>query len=129
MSEPLMQEVWITIRLKGEMNAALDADSVAAHVLQHIEKMLEPADSVATFSVCQPGDVLEVEEEAQIYDNVSPDTEESLIAELRGFQERNGLPYQCAVEQQNEDITEAQRAWLVDYCARWDRAVESAAHA
>lgn len=66
--EPEMrQEVWFTLRLKGEMIASADAKALAQQVLAHIEKILAPQDSIGSFSVCQPGDVIEVEEEAQIY--------------------------------------------------------------
>lgn len=64
----MMQEVWITIRLKGEMRAAFDAQNLALRVLQHAEQTF--LDKDMGFTVCQPGDVIEVEEEAQIYNHV-----------------------------------------------------------
>lgn len=72
----MMQEVWITIRLKGEMDAAHDANAVATELLQHLEQCLILREGLGTqpalgFSYCQPGDVIEVEEEARIYGNES----------------------------------------------------------
>ena len=65
----MMQEVWITIRLKGEMNAADDANVIAKRVLDKCEHNFTHEHPGLSFSICQPGDVIEVEEEAAIYGN------------------------------------------------------------
>lgn len=74
-SDPMMQEVWITIRLKGELNANADARNAAETVLAATEAHFKTRAGRMIFNICQPGDVIEVEEEAQIYNNekeVSP---------------------------------------------------------
>ena len=66
-AEGMMQEVWITIRLKGEMNAAYDADAIAKRVLLECEKLFVGQDRGTGFETAADGDVIEVEEEAEIY--------------------------------------------------------------
>ncbi len=63
------QEVWITLRFKGYADAKLDADKMAADLLADLTSHLHAGTGTHGFMPSQPGDVIEVEEEAQIYDN------------------------------------------------------------
>lgn len=51
-------------------------------------------------------------------------TEELLTAELRAWQEQNGLPCMCAFEQMSGDVTPEQLAWLKAFNQRWDACME-----
>lgn len=64
----MQQEIWITIRLKGEADASLDPDKIAQAVLTRCQNACRDAGVELAFVVTQPGDVLEVEEEAEIYE-------------------------------------------------------------
>jgi len=44
-----------------------------------------------------------------------------LIRVLQRWQDANGLPRQCALEQQFEDISASQEAWLERFCWVWDK--------
>lgn len=60
--------------------------------------------------------------------------EQTLIDELDAFYAKHGLEPRCALEQfhallpeeagQDTPEREAQRAWLQDYCERWDAMLE-----
>lgn len=53
-------------------------------------------------------------------------TQAALCAELDAYCRAQGLPFDSADELVfNVDLTAAQRAWLHDYCNRWDRATGS----
>lgn len=78
------QEVWITLRIKGVMPLQADTLQTAHALLERIETYLEQPqednrrDFFAwfssrkprqnSFSITQKGDVIEIEEEAMIYD-------------------------------------------------------------
>lgn len=82
------QEVWITLRLKGSMPLSVDADKAAGTLVKRIEAHLlhgstgQPPSlwhrlfnrnvSKLDFSLCQPVELIEVEEEAEIYDTQEP---------------------------------------------------------
>lgn len=68
-SDKMVQEVWITIRLKGQMQAALDANAIAGRVLEACSAHFTGDDRGTGFETVIHGDVIEVEEEAQIYGN------------------------------------------------------------
>lgn len=51
--------------------------------------------------------------------------EGALIEELQDYCREQGLPHMSADELQSEEITDAQRAYLKDYCERWDAAVKA----
>ena len=48
------------------------------------------------------------------------DTASALSAELAAFQAARGLPAQCAAEQLNDVTDPADRAWLAEFCRRWE---------
>ena len=60
-------EVWITLRFKGEASAEADSRKVAENLLTSLETFIEAGGQAHGFMVTQRGDVLEVEEEAAIY--------------------------------------------------------------
>lgn len=51
---------------------------------------------------------------------------QDLIEELQAYCHAQGLPHLCALELQSKDITDEQRAWLKDYCQRWEAAADLA---
>lgn len=61
------QEIWITLRFKGETDADADADKVAANLLESLESFIAAGGQAHGFMVTQPGDVLGVGQEAEIY--------------------------------------------------------------
>lgn len=76
------QELWITLRFKGCADVENDEQLVARRLLSHIEDHLaRPRPSIADrllsifgitkpqhgFALCQPGDVMDIEAEAEIY--------------------------------------------------------------
>ena len=67
----MKQEVWITLRFKGEADAELDSDKMAEDMLRTLEKYIDgrPDGLIHGFERVVPGDVVEVEEEAEIYGN------------------------------------------------------------
>ena len=67
----MTQEVWISLRLKGEMDETLTKEEVeqrAQHLLAMISDHILEAGQVADFSIRLPGDILEVEVEDDIYE-------------------------------------------------------------
>lgn len=60
-------EVWITLRFKGSADATANVDEVAKALLEHLEGHLQVGGQSHGFEYCQPGDVLEVLEEREIY--------------------------------------------------------------
>jgi hypothetical protein len=78
------QEVWITLRLKASMPISMDAHKAAGILVKRIEAYLlhDPTDqkyslwhrlfnrsvSNCNFTLCQPAELIEVEEEVEIYD-------------------------------------------------------------
>ncbi|MCV0350236.1 MAG: hypothetical protein K5863_09175 [Nitratireductor sp.] len=63
------QETWITLRFKGEIPIELDAQDTAEKLLVYLQNCIQHDDGQTHgFEYVQPGDVIEVEEEAQIYD-------------------------------------------------------------
>jgi len=76
------QELWITLRFKGCADIEDDEQLVARRLLSHLENLLaRPRPTFADrllsilgvtkpqhgFTLCQPGDVIDIETEAQIY--------------------------------------------------------------
>jgi hypothetical protein len=61
------QEVWITLRFKGSMDAEEDAPAAAQKLLTHLENHIMAGGQDHGFMVQQNGDVIEVEEERHIY--------------------------------------------------------------
>lgn len=72
MTEPKSQELWITLRFKGYANASTPAQSVAEQTLAGLQAHLELRYGALPFTISQPGEVIEIEEEAQIYDTQEP---------------------------------------------------------
>jgi hypothetical protein len=82
------QEVWITLRLKGSVPLSVDAHKTADAVVKRIETylLLGPTNQKPSlwqrffnhttggldFSLCQPAEIIEVEEEVDIYDTHEP---------------------------------------------------------
>ncbi|MEQ1717552.1 MAG: hypothetical protein ABL907_16505 [Hyphomicrobium sp.] len=82
------QEVWITLRLKGSMPLSIDPHLTAEMLLKRIEAYLmhgpqeprapfwqrifirKPRD--LPFALTQPAEIIEVEEEAEIYETDHP---------------------------------------------------------
>jgi hypothetical protein len=78
------QEVWITLRLKGSMPLSSNADHAAGHLVKRIEAFLLETDEIKiptlwekifrrqvrdhAFSLSQPAEIIEIEEESEIYD-------------------------------------------------------------
>lgn len=78
------QEVWITLRLKGSMPIDIDPEATAQTLLKRIETFLSKPEMPGgwqgwrrflhrptpscRFTLTQQGDVIEIEEEAAIYD-------------------------------------------------------------
>ncbi|OYW55484.1 MAG: hypothetical protein B7Y80_16910 [Hyphomicrobium sp. 32-62-53] len=78
------QEVWITLRLKGSVPLSVDAHKAADTVVKRVEAFLLHGPTVhkpslwrrffdrtiggLDFSLCQPAELIEIEEEAEIYD-------------------------------------------------------------
>ncbi|CCF19130.1 protein of unknown function [Pseudorhizobium banfieldiae] len=65
------QEVWITLRFKGEASADADSRKIAENLLTSLENFIEAGGQGHGFMTTQRGDVLEIEEEASIYGNNS----------------------------------------------------------
>lgn len=76
------QELWITLRFKGCADVEDDEQLVARHLLSHLEALLARARPTLAdrllsilgiakpqhgFTLCQPGDVMDIETEAEIY--------------------------------------------------------------
>lgn len=72
MTNPQTQELWITLRFKGYADATAPAQHVAEHTLADVQAHLERRYGALPFAVSQPGDVIDVEEETQIYDTQEP---------------------------------------------------------
>ncbi|MEN5275796.1 hypothetical protein ABE527_02485 [Brucella sp. TWI432] len=64
----MKQEIWITLRLKGYVDADADVQKVGENLLSHLENHIREGGQAHGFMSSQPGDVLEIEEEAEIYD-------------------------------------------------------------
>lgn len=62
------QEVWITIKLKGYADVNTNLDETASKLLQAVQSTIGDKD-VAGFYIGKAGEVVSVEEEAQIYGN------------------------------------------------------------
>lgn len=62
------QEVWITIKLKGYADVNTNLGDSSSKLLQVVESMIGDKD-VAGFYIGQTGEVVSIEEEAQIYGN------------------------------------------------------------
>lgn len=78
------QEVWITVRLKGAVPLSADAHKAADKVVKRVEAYFLHGPTVQKpslwrrffdrtiggldFSLCQPAELIEIEEEAEIYD-------------------------------------------------------------
>lgn len=72
MTDPQTQELWITLRFKGYANASAPAQHVAEQTLADLQAHLELRYGALPFAISQPGEVIDVEEEAQIYDTQEP---------------------------------------------------------
>jgi hypothetical protein len=72
MTDPQTQELWITLRFKGYANASAPAQHVAEQTLADLQAHLELRHGALPFAISQPGEVIDVEEEAQIYDTQEP---------------------------------------------------------
>lgn len=70
----MQQEVWITLRFKGEMDVSGDSSAIAAALLAELESHIAVGGQSHGFEYGQPGDVLEIEEESEIYETESADT-------------------------------------------------------
>jgi hypothetical protein len=75
------QEVWITLRLKGSVPRSVDPHLTAATLLQRIDAylMLGPQQRIfrrkpwdCPFALTQPAEIIEIEEEAEIYEADHP---------------------------------------------------------
>lgn len=66
------QEVWITLRFKGYVDANADLEKVAAELLENLQSYIELGVSSHGFMTSQPGDVIEIEDEAAIYSSDAP---------------------------------------------------------
>lgn len=78
------QEVWITLRLKGSMPLSSNAEHEAGHLVKRIEAFLLETQKLKNpslwnrifrrqvrdpaFSLSQPAEIIEIEEESEIYD-------------------------------------------------------------
>jgi len=78
------QELWITLRLKGSLDVHADEQQAARDLLAQIQQQIKnPATTILDralrllhlrkpidhgFTICQPGDVMDIETEAEIYD-------------------------------------------------------------
>jgi hypothetical protein len=78
------QEVWITLRVKGSMPLSIEAHKAAGTLVKRIEAFLlygpteekpflwqrifKPDVRDLNFTLTQPAELIEVEEEAEIYD-------------------------------------------------------------
>lgn len=69
---PPSQELWITLRFKGYADATRDAQRIAEQTLAALQSYLEQRPPCLPFALAQPGEIIEVEEEAQIYDTQEP---------------------------------------------------------
>ncbi len=72
MTNPQTQELWITLRFKGYADAEAPAQHVAEHTLADLQAHLERRYGALPFAISQPGEVINIEEEAQIYDTQEP---------------------------------------------------------
>lgn len=72
MTDPQTQELWITLRFKGYADASAPAQHVAEQTLADLQAHLELRYGALPFAISQPGEVIDVEEEAQIYDAQEP---------------------------------------------------------
>lgn len=72
MTNPQTQELWITLRFKGYADAAAPAQNVAEQTRADLQAHLERRYGALPFAISQPGEVIDVEEEAQIYDTQEP---------------------------------------------------------
>ena len=72
MSDTQSQELWITLRFKGYAEASAPAQHVAEQTLADLQAHLEQRHGALPFAISQPGEVIDVEEEAQIYDTQEP---------------------------------------------------------
>lgn len=61
------QELWITLRFKGEADSSADPQNIAQRLLDDLQSQLVRPNHPTGFSACQPGDIIEIEEEAHIY--------------------------------------------------------------
>lgn len=73
-AESTHQELWITLRFKGYADALADPRHIANDLLAELQAHLELKYGAISFAISQPGDVMEIEEEAEIYDTVDPET-------------------------------------------------------
>ncbi|WP_020084859.1 hypothetical protein [Hyphomicrobium zavarzinii] len=67
MTDPQSQELWITLRFKGYAEASAPALRVAELTLADLQAHLERRHGALPFAITQPGEIIEVEEDAQIY--------------------------------------------------------------
>lgn len=61
------QELWITLRFKGYADSLADPRHIANDLLAELQAHLELKYGAISFAISQPGDVMDVEEEADIY--------------------------------------------------------------
>jgi len=78
------QEVWITLRLKGSIPLSSNAEHETGHLVKRIEAFLLETPKIKNpslwekifrrqvrdraFSLSQPAEIIEIEEESEIYD-------------------------------------------------------------
>lgn len=69
LNQPLQQEVWLTVKFKGYTDSSLNLDDAAPKLLAALENYIKEQGNLHGFSVSQAGEVVAIEEEAQIYNN------------------------------------------------------------
>lgn len=72
MTDQQAQELWITLRFKGYADRNHDPASIANDLLANLQAHLERGYGHIPFAISQPGDVMDIEEEAAIYETQEP---------------------------------------------------------
>lgn len=72
MSPTPQQELWITLRFKGYADGNHDPASIANDLLANLQAHLERGYGHIPFAISQPGDVMDIEDEAAIYETQEP---------------------------------------------------------